>query len=307
MKILITGGAGYLGSIIVEKLLARGDEVTVYDNLYFKQDSLIPFCHYSNFNFIHADVRDHSKLIDSLKSVDVIIPLAAIVGFPACKQDPVLANEVNFKQIQVICDNMSNNQVLVYPNTNSGYGSCDEVCTEKTPLNPISVYGSTKCNAEKAVLDKGGVSLRLATLFGSSYRMRLDLLVNDFTYRALSNGYIVLFEKDFKRNYAHVRDAAECFIFMVDNYKKVQGEAFNVGLSSANLNKHELALLIKQIVGKFAIFYDEIESDPDKRNYIVSNDKVEKFGWKACRSLEDGIVELTKVYKNLSKMKYFNV
>lgn len=326
MRILITGGAGYIGNILVHKLFQAKsrhksqfkfndyqhyinfDKLTVYDNLMYKQDSLINYCYRDDFEFIHGDVRD-SKFIDIVKDYDVIIPLAAIVGFPACKKDPELAKQINEDQIKKICDNSK--AKIIFPNTNSGYGITDgsSEVTEENELSPISVYGTTKINAEKYVIENNGISLRLATVFGVSPRMRLDLLVNDFVYKAFNDGYIVLFEKDFKRNYIHIQDVAMAFIFMINNFQQHSGNVFNLGLSNANLSKHELCLKIKEFLPKFSIQFDEINEDPDKRNYIVSNKKIENIGWKSYYSLDSGIKELIKAYRILSvnNKKYTNL
>jgi nucleoside-diphosphate-sugar epimerase len=330
-NILITGGAGYIGSVLVQKLMeskkvwslasfrdinpegsTKGPEnpgffswtkVTVYDNLMYKQTPLTNYCYKDDFEFVRGDVRDHDKLLPLIKEADIIIPLAAIVGFPACERDKVLAEQVNYEHVKFIAENMTPDTTLVYPNTNSGYGigEGDTFCTEETPLNPISHYGITKCKAEKEVLKVGGVSLRLATVFGVSPRMRLDLLVNDFTYKAHHDGYIVLFEKDFKRNYIHVQDVALTFIRAMIDYRKMSGEAYNVGRSDSNLSKLQLAEKIKEQIPKFSIQWDEIASDPDKRDYIVSNEKLESLTpcWKPHYSLESGISELLKSFSIL--------
>lgn len=303
MNILITGGAGYLGSILIEELYKQQHfyNITVIDNLMYRQTSLLPFCHRQDFTFEYADVRQENKLRPLIGKADVIIPLAAIVGAPACNKDPQLAEDVNTKHIQSIMDWKRKDQLVVMPNTNSGYGvgTGDTFCTEETPLNPISHYGRTKCKAEEAVMSGGGVSLRLATVFGMSYRQRLDLLVNDFTYRALTDGFLALFEQHFKRNYIHVRDVAKAFIFMIEQWytsPKVLGNAFNVGLSSANLSKLELANEIKKFVPGLVIFTDDFKEDVDKRNYIVSNEKIESLGWKPKYTVQDGIREMVKGY-----------
>lgn len=300
MKILITGGAGYLGSVLVPNLLDDGHEVTVYDNLLYNQLSLLTVCNDKNFNFVYGDVRNYNELDKYIQKSDIIIPLAAIVGFPSCEKDKNLATEVNFIQIKNIVDNISKEQKILFPNSNSGYGiSKDEIyCTEESPLNPISHYGITKCNAEDYLKDNSNaVIFRLATVFGMSDRMRLDLLVNEFVYKALTDRYLVLFERKAVRNYIHIRDIANVFSFMINNYDKCKGEIYNVGLSDANLSKEELVNKIKEQIGEFAISYSEYYEDPDKRNYIVSNEKIESMGWKPQYSLEDGIEELVKGYK----------
>lgn len=323
MKILITGGAGYIGNVLVSKLLAANsqarysanhgreideyaegshqvpvDQIVVYDNLMYKQVCLTEHL-YTGLDFVFGDVRDQEKLLKYIKEADIIIPLAAIVGFPACEKDPKSAKEVNTDQIEFILKNTSKDQKIIFPNTNSGYGVGygDELCTEDMSLNPISVYGKTKCDAENMLLDSGrAITLRLATVFGVSQRMRLDLLVNDFTYKALRDGYIVLFEKDFKRNFIHIRDVALTFIYMINNYDNYIGNAFNVGLSSANLSKLELANKVKEFIPNFSIQLDDFFKDPDKRNYIVSNKKIEATGWVPYYTLEGGIQELIKAY-----------
>ena len=307
-KVLITGGAGYIGSTLTRMLLERDNEVTVIDNLMYGQSSLTNLCLYKTFNFIEGDVRDEDLLEEQVKKHDVIIPLAAIVGFPACEKDKELATAVNYKHVWNICKWSSPDKKLIYPNTNSGYGvgEGDTLCTEETPLSPISHYGNTKCNAEANILSKGGISLRLATVFGMSPRFRNDLLVNDFVYRAFDDGFIVLFEKHFKRNFVHVVDVCDAFIYMINNYDKAKGEAYNVGLSSANLSKLELCEKIKEYVPNFAILSDDINTDPDKRNYIVSSEKIEKLGCKARVSLDDGIQELLKAYPMIRKVKNSN-
>ena len=299
MKILITGGAGYLGSVIVERLLNVGYEVTVLDKLLFNQTSLLQYTSYPKFKFIYGDVRNENLLEKLCKESDVIIPLAAIVGFPACAADPQLARDVNFKQIVNIVK-FSKGKKILYPNTNSGYGIGEgqTECTETSPLNPISVYGQTKCEAEnflKTTTD--AIIFRLATVFGVSPRMRTDLLVNDFTYKAITDKYIVVFEKTFKRNFIHVEDVASAFLFMLNHYEKYRGEIFNVGLSDANLSKQELLEKIQEHVKDFAVVYDDYYEDPDKRNYIVSNAKIEETGWLPQWDLDRGIRQLIMGYQ----------
>lgn len=301
-KVLITGGAGYIGSILTELLLNKGYYVTVIDNLIYKQTSLVTFCHNKNFNFILGDVRNENQLKQLVISHDIIIPLAAIVGMPACKENPELTVQVNYEQVKNITKWTTNSQLVLIPNTNSQYGSSTEIITEESPFNPLSLYAETKCNAEKSILDSGnGIALRLATVFGSSYRMRTDLLVNDFVYKAINDGYLVLFESHFIRNYIHIRDIANTFLFMIDNYEKCNNNAFNVGLSSANLTKLELSQKIKEYVPDLVIVQNEFKQDFDQRNYMVSNEKLESLGWKPQYTLEDGIEELIKSYKLIKK------
>ena len=302
MNILITGGAGYLGSTMAEFLLDRGDNVTVFDNLMYQQTSLLHLFKRPGFTFILGDVRDTKKLLDLAAINDVIIPLAAIVGMPACKDNPQLAVDVNFNHVNEIVSAIRSDQKLIMPNTNSQYGSSDSIITEDSPFNPLSLYAQTKCDAEDAVLKRGnGVALRLATVFGVSPRMRLDLLVNDFTYKSVTDGYLVLFEAHFKRNYIHVQDIARTFGFVIDNYDKCAGQAFNVGLSSANLSKLELAEQIKKHIPRLVIKQDAYKEDFDKRNYIVSNEKIENLGWFPKYDVNYGISQLISAYQLIVK------
>ena len=297
MKILITGGSGYLGSVITETLLEFGYNVTVLDNLMYGQTSSYLFAHNKQFKFIHGDVRDSKTLIELVKTHDVVIPLAAIVGYPACDRDKELATKVNYDHVKNICDNLSKSQMIIYPNTNSGYGIGENgECTEDSSLNPISHYGVTKVKAEKEVLKAGGISLRLATVFGTSPRMRMDLLVNEFVLKCLSDKYITLFEHKFVRNFIHIRDVADAFLFMILNYKKNSSNVFNVGLSDTNITKLELAERIKLFIPELNISFSDTFTDPDKRDYIVSNKKIENSGWYPQYSLNDGIEELIKAY-----------
>jgi nucleoside-diphosphate-sugar epimerase len=303
-KVLITGGAGYLGSTLTEVLLSKGYQVTVLDSLVYKQLSLTSFCHNKNFKLVVGDVRDYQLLSDLVEANDIIIPLAAIVGMPACKKDPDLTVAINYQQIDDIIAYMRSSQKLLVPNTNSQYGSSDTIITEESPFNPLSLYAQTKCDAEKAVLDSGnGISLRLATVFGVSYRQRMDLLVNDFTYRAFTDEFLVLFESHFLRNYVHVRDVAKAFVHLIENYQTCNNNAFNVGLTSANMSKLQLAQKIKEYVPNLVIIEEQFKEDFDKRNYIVSNEKLEKTGWFCDYSLDAGIQELLSAYKMISNFK----
>jgi nucleoside-diphosphate-sugar epimerase len=303
-KVLITGGAGYLGSTLTEILLAKGYQVTVLDSLVYKQLSLTSFCYNKNFKLVVGDVRDYQLLSDLVEANDIIIPLAAIVGMPACKKDPDLTVAINYQQIDDIIAYMRSSQKLLVPNTNSQYGSSDTIITEESPFNPLSLYAQTKCDAEKAVLDSGnGISLRLATVFGVSYRQRMDLLVNDFTYRAFTDEFLVLFESHFLRNYVHVRDVANAFVHLIENYQTCNNNAFNVGLTSANMSKLQLAQKIKEYVPSLVIIEEQFKEDFDKRNYIVSNEKLEKTGWFCDYSLDAGIQELLSAYKMINNFK----
>ena len=303
-KVLITGGAGYLGSVLTEVLLNKGYIVTVLDNLSYKQTSVAPFSYHPNFNFILGDVTDSSILKPLVEKHDIIIPLAAIVGMPACKANPELTVQVNYIQVKNITEWVSKDQMVLIPNTNSQYGSSTEIITEDSPFKPLSLYAETKCDAEKAVLDSGnGIALRLATVFGMSYRMRMDLLVNDFVYKAVTDGYLVLFESYFIRNYIHIRDIANTFLFMIENYEKCNNNAFNVGLTSANCTKLELANKIKQFVPDLVIVENNFKQDFDQRNYMVSNLKLESQGWSPTFTLEDGIKELIQGYQLITKFK----
>ena len=308
--VLVTGGAGYLGSVLCEHLLDAGYKVTALDSLLFGQNSLFHLCGNKNFEFIFGDCRDEQVIKKALKGVDVIIPLAAVVGAPACDRDPWLTKELNYESIKMLNRLRSKDQKIVYPTTNSGYGtkSGSMFCTEETPLEPISLYGQTKCDAEKELLDsQNAVTLRLATVFGLSPRMRLDLLVNHFTYMAVTEGYLVIFEKDFKRNVVHIRDVADCFIHCIQNFEQMKGQPYNVGLDAANISKEELALAIKEHVPNFFIHFSEVGQDPDKRNYVVSNQRLREAGFEAKRSLSDGIQELIKGYRMLKRSPMRNV
>ncbi len=308
MNILITGGAGYLGTMLTAELLMAGHNVTVYDNLmYGQRDALLPLCQFPGFKFVLGDVRRNASYIAYIRgAADVIIPLAAIVGAPACEQHFGMASDINHMAVAQLCSEVSPNQMLIYPNTNSGYGNTEGVCTEETPMKPVSGYGNTKCAAERSVLASGGISLRLATLFGISYRMRLDLLVNDFVHRAWRDKMLVLYEPHYRRNFLHVRDAARCFLFMIENYDKYKGQAFNVGLSNANLTKMELADRITKVVPGTQVICQEGTKDPDQRNYTVSNAKIEATGWKPAFSLDDGIAELVRACQVLNRLEYCN-
>ena len=310
-RALITGGAGYLGSVLAEVLLDEGYSVTVFDSLMYKQTSLLHLCDNKNFKFVKGDVTNKKSLLPQIINHDVIIPLAAIVGAPACDANKDLATAVNYEQIRFIVDNLREDQKLVMPNTNSQYGSSTEVITEQSPFNPLSHYAITKCKAEEYIMDWGnGICLRLATVFGSSPRMRTDLLVNDFVYKTITEGCLVLFQSKFKRNYIHVRDIAYTFVHCIENYNKLNGGVFNVGLSDANLNKMELATKIKEYFPKLVVIENEFSTDIDNRNYIVSNDKLEATGWKPRYTIEDGIEELIQAYKMIitdNNKKYTNL
>ena len=298
MKVLITGGAGYLGSNLTRHLLEAGYTVTVLDNLMYDQVTLLHLFSNPKFQFELGDVRDKKLLQDLVGLNDVIIPLAAIVGMPACKANPELTVAVNYQQVADIVEVLRDDQKLILPNTNSQYGSSDSIITEESPFNPLSLYAKTKCDAENTMLANGnGVSLRLATVFGVSPRMRTDLLVNDFVYKSVVDGYLVLFEAHFKRNYIHVQDIARTFQFIIENYEKCKGQAFNVGLSTANLSKLELAEKIKSHIPSLVIKQDDFKEDFDKRNYIVSNEKLEALGWKPIYDLDYGIKQLISAYK----------
>ena len=303
MKILVTGGAGYIGSLLCEFLLNKGHKVTVLDTFLFSNNSLNSYMSNKKFQVFQEDVRNINSLKKYLSNNDVIIPLACLVGAPLCNLKESEAIEVNYDSIRSLVDNLSKDQYIIYPTTNSGYGIGvkDKFCTEETPLNPISVYGKTKVNAENYIANNfsNSTRLRLATVFGCSPRMRLDLLVNDFVYRATKDKFIVLFESNFKRNYIHIRDVCKAIVMSIENQEKFSGETFNLGLSNANLSKLELCNLIKKHLPKFEILESDIGQDVDKRDYIVSNEKIESRGFKPDYSIDDGVLELIKLFRYL--------
>ena len=310
LKILVTGGAGYLGSTMVPELLELGHQVTVVDNFIYKQSSLNHVCHKSNFKVVKGDVRIESVMKPLMKDADVIIPLAALVGAPVCNQDPVGATTINHDSIIMLLKLISKNQLILMPTTNSAYGSGDKnnFCTEESPLNPISRYAIDKVEIEKSLMQHpNAISFRLATVFGMSPRMRIDLLVNDFTYRAVYDGFVVLFESHFKRNYVHVKDVSRVFQHALLNHEKMCGQIYNVGLSEANVSKWELCERIKKHLPSFTFLEAPLGKDPDQRNYIVSNEKLEKTGYKTAYSLDHGIEELIKGFTMIKNTKYGNV
>lgn len=309
-NILITGGAGYIGSILAPALLAAGHKVTVLDNFMFGQTSLAALCADPDFDVLRGDAREESVLRPLVAKADLVIPLAALVGAPLCDRDRTGAVSINRTAVETLMKLLSADQRVLYATTNSGYGIGEKgaFCTEESPLRPISLYGRTKVEAEDAVRARGNaISFRLATVFGFSPRMRLDLLVNDFVYRALNDRVVVLFEAHFKRNYIHIRDVARAFLHGIDHFETMKNNIFNVGLSDANLSKAELCERIKRHVPNFQYFEAPVGEDPDKRDYIVSNAKIEGTGYRPAHSLDDGIVELIKGYRMLRNNAYGNV
>jgi nucleoside-diphosphate-sugar epimerase len=310
MKVLVTGGSGYIGSVLVPMLLNEGYHVTVLDNMMYQQTSLLDVCWNPKLNVIRGDARDQALLKKLVPQHDVLIPLACLTGAPACSKDPHAAVEIGKTAVVDMYNLKSAQQMMIYPCTNSGYGigQADIECDEDSPLQPISLYGRLKVEAESHLLNGGeAVTFRLATVFGISPRMRLDLLVNDFTYRAVTDHCVVLFEPHFKRNYLHVRDVSRAFLHSIKNYGKMKGRPFNVGLSDANLSKMELCEQIQKFVPGFHVLVSPVGEDPDKRNYIISNKRIEATGFKTENSLQAGVQELIKGYQILRRNQYSNV
>jgi nucleoside-diphosphate-sugar epimerase len=309
-NILVTGGAGYLGSTMVPGLLLAGHKVTVLDNFMFKQSSLNHCCFHPNFSIVKGDIRQKDTMLKLMTAADVIIPLAALVGAPLCSLDPIGATTINHDAIELMLKLLSKNQIVLMPTTNSAYGTGDKdnYCNEESQLRPISQYAIEKVEIEQELMQsENAISFRLATVFGMSPRMRIDLLVNDFTYRAVNDRFVVLFESHFKRNYVHVRDVSRVFQHALNNHDIMKGEIYNVGLSDANVSKKELCEHIQKQVPEFIFIDEQIGKDPDQRNYIVSNDKIESTGFKTEFSLDRGISELVKGYKMIKNSKYGNI
>ena len=291
MRVLVTGGAGYIGSILVRDLLEKGYFVTVLDNFFYNQNSLLDCSFFKKLKIINGDVRDNKLISNLLKNTDIIIPLAALVGAPICKKFPKLSEEINYISMINILKIKSKNQRIIMPTSNSAYGSGDEnnFCDEDSPLKPLSEYAVQKVRLEKELMERENTtSLRLATVFGVSPKIRLDLLVNDFTFRAWKDGFIVLYESYFKRNYIHVKDISRCFNFCIEN-SNTNNQIFNVGLSDTNISKLDLCNRIKKFIPNLNVIQSDFQKDPDQRNYIVSNKKIEAAGFKTNYSLEDGI------------------
>lgn len=310
MKILVTGAAGYIGSVLVPTLLKRGDEVIALDNFMYHQTSLLDCCYDEKLTIVRGDARNKELIASCLKDADAIFPLACLTGAPLCDKDPISARTTNLDAIKLILELRRPDQIIIFPSTNSGYGIGQEdiYCDEETPLNPVSLYGRLKAEAERLTLDSGNsITLRLATVFGISPRMRLDLLVNDFTYRAVNDRFMVIFQAHFKRNYIHVRDVVRAFIHCLENFDQMKNETYNVGLSDANLSKWELCQEIKKQVPDFYFAEAEVGEDPDKRNYIVSNAKIEQTGFKPEVSLQAGIKELIKGFKIIRRSQFSNI
>lgn len=309
-NILVTGGAGYLGSTMVPELLKAGHKVTVLDNFVYGQNSLAHVCHDPNFKVVWGDIQLKDTVLSLMKEADVIIPLAALVGAPLCKRDPVRATSVNRDAILMMFKLASKSQMILMPTTNSAYGTGDKnnYCTEESELRPITQYAKEKVEVERELMKHGSaISFRLATVFGMSPRMRIDLLVNDFTYRAVYDRFVVLFESHFKRNYIHVRDVTRAFLHAIDNFDRMKGQVYNVGLSDANLSKKELCAAIQKQVSDFVFVEAAVGKDPDQRDYIVSNAKIEAAGFKPRYSIHEGISELIKGYTMIKNTRYGNV
>jgi nucleoside-diphosphate-sugar epimerase len=310
MKILVTGGAGYIGSVLVPRLLDDGHDVTVVDSFMYGQTSLLDCCVNPRLTIVRRDVRDRTALAPLVSRADAVFPLACLTGAPLCDKDPVMAKGVNYEAVRWIAEQMSRQQMLIFPSTNSGYGVGEAGihCDEETPLRPVSLYGKLKVELEQFLLDRGNcVTFRFATLFGSSPRMRLDLLVNDFTYRAVIDRFVVLFEAHFKRNYLHVRDGANAFRHALANYESMAGRPYNVGLSSANISKQELCEAIQKHVPEFTFMVANIGKDPDQRNYIVSNARIEATGYRTAVDLDEGLRDLLRGYQIVRRNQYSNV
>jgi nucleoside-diphosphate-sugar epimerase len=310
VKIVITGGAGYLGSVLTPELLKLGHHVTVIDAFLFRQTSLSECCGYDSFNVVRGDCRQEKLMQKLVVDADLVIPLAALVGAPLCSRDESGAISVNQGAIEMLCRILRPEQKIIYPTTNSGYGIGDKgkFCTEETPLRPISLYGVTKVRAEEAVLARpNGLTFRLATVFGMSSRMRLDLLVNDFVYRAVHDRAVLIFEGHFQRNYIHIRDVARVFIHAINNFESMKGRAYNVGLEEANLTKLELCAKIKEHLPEFVYVEAPIGEDPDKRDYLVSNQRILSTGFRPEWDLDRGIRELIKGYTILRNSSYANI
>jgi len=310
MRILITGGAGYIGSVMTEFFLRKGLQVKVLDNLMYGQSSLAHLSGSRNFDFFHGDIRDISLLKSLLADCEVIVPLAGIVGAPACAKDEKLATEVNLLAPLEMFRLISKNQCIIMPTTNSAYGTTEGLveCDEKSPLSPISKYAKDKVKLEENLMElNNAVSFRLATVFGVSNRMRLDLLVNNFVYRAFTDKYLTLFESSFVRNYIHVKDVISAFDLALKDPSSFKGEIFNVGLSDANLTKLELAQKIKGHVPELVILESQTGTDPDKRNYRVSNRKLESRGYVPEFSIDDGIQEISKAIPFFKRPLFSNV
>jgi nucleoside-diphosphate-sugar epimerase len=308
MEILITGGAGYVGTSLIPILLNKAYRVTVYDNLMFGGDHLLPFFRNSNFSFIKGDIRNKEELKFALKNKDIVIHLAAIVGYPACRKEPLLAESVNFEGTKILSSLLSKEQLVLFGSTGSNYGKVEEICTEETPLHPLSLYGQTKTLAENHLLSYNTtIAYRFATAFGVSARLRLDLLINDFTYKAFSQGYLVVYEKYFKRTFIHVHDMGRAFLFAIDNFSEMRNKVYNVGSDKMNYSKEEICdLIIKRT--KSYIHYADIGEDADKRNYVVSYDKINSLGFSTTINVEEGIIELIKAYQVIQfRTPYTNI
>ena len=300
-KILITGGAGYIGSMLATKLVNLGHQVTIIDLLKYSSTSLNHLHHFKNFRFIKADIRNKNIMKKLISKNEYILPFAGLVGAPLCKKYKKDAISVNYQAVKD-CVNLCNKKhKLIFLMSNSGYGvgRKDAYCDEDSPLKPISLYGKTKCDAEKEIIKtKNYICFRLATVFGYSYRMRSDVMVNNFTSTAVKTNKLKLFEPHFRRNFIHVRDVADCIIYSINNFQKLKNNIYNAGLNSANITKIQLAKLIQKKIKTLKISIIKEIKDPDQRNYFVSNKKLEKKGFKAKISLEDGINELVNIFYN---------
>jgi len=299
MKILVTGGSGYIGSLLIPLLLERGNKVTIFDNYLWGVRPILHYANDKNLEIVTGDVRDENVIKPYIAQSDVIIHLAAIVGYPACASDPARAISTNVDGTRNIVRNMSKHQQLIFASTGSTYGKVDGVCDENTPIAPLTLYGFTKSEGEKMSLEVGGVGLRFATVFGLSPRLRLDLLINDFVYQAVHQKQIVLYEGHFRRTFLHSRDAAQSYLFTLDNYDKMQGEAFNIGDDKMNYTKKQIALVIKNYLN-FYLHEADIGEDLDKRDYEVSYEKINNLGFKITIDLNEGIEELIKVLKHIT-------